>query len=70
MPGGEERPVAAEGEQRVLAGVAPALARHRPDRPHHVRGGDQVGAVGRLGERQPEAAGDLLLEAPRARARR
>ena len=61
-PGGEERPVAAEGEERVLARVAAALARDRADRAHHVRRGDQVSAVGRLGERQAERHGDPLLE--------
>ena len=58
--GGEERAVAAEGEERVLARVAAALARDRPDRADHVRGGDQVGAVGGLRERQAERLGDPL----------
>ena len=61
-PRREERAVAAEGEQRVLARVAAALARDRTDRTHHVRRRDQVRAVRRLGERQSHRLGDPLLE--------
>ena len=58
----EDRPVAAEREQRVLAGIAAALARDGSDRAHHVRRRDHVSAVGGFGQRQPESARDLGLE--------
>ena len=35
IAGGEQRPVAAERQQRELPRVAPALHRHRADRTHH-----------------------------------
>ena len=60
--GREQRAVAAEGEQGELARIAPALGRHRLDGADHVRGGDQVRAVGGAFERHAERPGDLLLE--------
>ena len=63
MPAAKSGPVAAEGEERVLARVAPALARDGADRAHHVRGGDQVGAVGGVGPGgRPRGRATLLLE--------
>ena len=59
---GEDRPVPAEREQGVLARVAPALARDRPDGAHHVRRGNDVRAIRRLRQRQPHPARDLRLE--------
>ena len=55
--GGEERPVAAEGDEDELPRVAPALDRHRADRAGHARAAHQVDAVrGRL---------ELEVERPR-----
>ena len=68
--GREQRAVAAEGEQRELARIAPALGRHRLDGADHVRGGDQVRAVGGALERHAERLGDLLARTPRAPSRR
>ena len=48
--GGEQRAVAAEGEECVFARIAPALAGDRLDRPDHVGAGDQMGAVRGAGE--------------------
>ena len=62
MPAANERAVAAEREQRVLARVAPALARDGADRAHHVRRRDHVRAVRGLGDRQPHAPRDPRLE--------
>ena len=42
----EERPVAAEGEEREGARIAAALGRHGLDGADHVRGGDEMSAVG------------------------
>ena len=42
--GGEERPVAAEGEQGVVTRVAAPLGRDSANGADHVRGGDTVGA--------------------------
>ena len=60
--GGEQRPVAAEGEQRELARVAAALGRYRLDGADHVGGRDQMGAVGRALDRHAERLGDLFGE--------
>ena len=60
--GREQRAVAAEGEQREFARIAPALGRHRLDGADHVRGGDQMCAVGGAFERHAERLRDLLLE--------
>ena len=65
--GGEERPVAAEGDQDELARVAPALDGHRADRARHPRAAEQVDAVrGRLERRG--RAGRATCSAIAARA--
>jgi Hydantoinase/oxoprolinase N-terminal region len=61
-PAGEERAVAAEGEQHELPRIAAALGRHRLDRPDHVRRGDLVRPVGRSVGAHAEWAGDPLPE--------
>ena len=59
---GEQRAVAAEGEQREVARVAAALGRDRLDGADHVGGGDQMRAVGRVLQRHAQRAGDRALE--------
>src|SRR5262245_8295421 len=57
---GEERPVAAEGKQCVLARIASALGGDGLDGTDHVGGGDLVGTVRRALQREPERPSDLL----------
>ena len=60
--GGEQRPVAAERDEAELARVAAALDRDGADRTRHPRAAEQVDAVGRLLERQPERRRDLVVD--------
>src|SRR5271166_4778257 len=60
--GGEQRPVAAKGDERIFAGIATPLARHRLDCPDHVRRRDQMGAPGTLFDRHAERLRDLVLD--------
>ena len=60
--GGEQRPVAAECEQRELARIAPALARYRADRTDHVRRRDLICAIGRILDRHLQRRRDGLGE--------
>ena len=62
MPAAKSGPLPPNAKSAYSRGIAPALARDGADGAHHVRGGDEVGAVGRLDQRHPERARHLLLE--------
>ena len=70
IPAANSGPLPPKATEREVARVAAALARDRPDRADHVGGGDQMGAVGRVLERQPERSAILARRPPRALARR
>ena len=59
-PGREQRSVAAEGEQRVVARVAPALGRDGADGPDHVRDRHLPRAPRPVLRRKPERARHLV----------
>src|SRR5437762_2728409 len=56
----ENRAVAAECDERVIARVAAALARHGFERPAHVGGGDQMRAICRLLDAHAERPRDPI----------
>ena len=60
--------VAADGDQRQVARVAPALHRHGADRARHGRVGDGADAVRRILQRQAERLGHVRQDRPLAQA--
>ena len=61
-PSGEQRTVAAKGEQRIGPRVTAAFGGDSTDGPHHIRGGDLVGAIRGMGQRQAKWRSDFFCK--------